>query len=152
MINSIDTEDTFNNDIIHNLNNCKLDMKQYLHIINITHDKCTANILNEEKLQAFAVRSGSKQEFYFLRPLAKATGKQRNKGARFRKQEVQFFCLQVTRCTHRGTRRPPKKLPESAEHKTTHKSQYCFCTSIGILLRKKKTFKNNLTHNSYQKN
>lgn len=46
MINSIDTEDTFNNDIIHNLNNCKLDMKQYLHIINITHDKCTANILN----------------------------------------------------------------------------------------------------------
>ena len=39
----------------------------YLNIIKATYDKPTANIiLNDEKLKAFPLKSGMKQEFLFL--------------------------------------------------------------------------------------
>ena len=41
--------------------------RTYLNIIKATYDKSTANIiLNDEKLKAFLLKSGMKQEFLFL--------------------------------------------------------------------------------------
>ena len=66
MIILIDAEKTFNKIqypfIIKTLQKIGIE-GTYLNIIKVIHDKPTTNILNGEKLKAFPLRSGTRQEF-----------------------------------------------------------------------------------------
>ena len=79
----------------------------YLNIVKVTYDKPTANIiLNSEKLKAFSIRSGTRQECplsqllfnIVVEVLATATREEKAiKGMQTRKEEVKLsHCLQMT--------------------------------------------------------
>ena len=81
----------------------------YLNIVKAIYDKPTANILNGEKLNAFCLRSGTRQRRplspllfnIVLEVLTTAIIEEKEiKGIQIRKEEVKLHCLQMTQyCT-----------------------------------------------------